>query len=285
MRMENAVEIRGLYKSFGSFEMRDLDLDIPQGYVVGLIGENGAGKTTLIKCITGANIIDSGSIRIFGSEDRTEIDGRVGVVFDECHLFQQMTGAQIGKLMSTLFGNWDQTRYSELMSTFGIPEEKKLKEYSRGMRMKIQVAVALSHNPELVIMDEATAGMDPAARDEFLDLVMDYMQDENHTVLMSSHITSDLERIADYIVFIHKGRIVMNGPKDEILENYGIAKGSERDILAIGRENIISLRREELSTSALVADRKGVAEAFPELVVDPASLDDIMVMVIRGDAA
>ena len=275
MRMENAVEIRGLCKSFGSFEMRDLDLDIPQGYVVGLIGENGAGKTTLIKCITGANIIDSGSIRIFGSEDRTEIDGRVGVVFDECHLFQQMTGAQIGKLMSTLFGNWDQTRYSELMSTFGIPEEKKLKEYSRGMRMKIQVAVALSHNPELVIMDEATAGMDPAARDEFLD----------HTVLMSSHITSDLERIADYIVFIHKGRIVMNGPKDEILENYGIAKGSERDVLAIGRENIISLRREELSTSALVADRKGVAEAFPELVVDHASLDDIMVMVIRGDAA
>ena len=153
------------------------------------------------------------------------------------------------------------------------------------MRMRIQVAVALSHNPDLVIMDEATAGMDPAARDEFLDLVMEYMQDEGHTVVMSSHITSDLEKIADYIVFIHQGRIVMNGPKDEILENYGIVRGSEPAVLAIGRENIVSIKRDEFSTSALVRDRNGVAEAYPELVVDPASLDDIMVMVIRGDAA
>lgn len=283
--MDNAVEIRGLCKSFGTFEMRDLDLDIPRGYIVGLIGENGAGKTTLIKCITGANIIDSGNIKLFGSEDRNTSKGNIGVVFDECHLFQQMTGTQIGKLMSTLFDRWDESRYEALMSSFEIPMEKKLRDYSRGMRMKIQVAVALSHCPDLLILDEATAGMDPAARDEFLDLIMEYMQDENHTVLMSSHITGDLEKIADYVVFIHKGRIVMNGPKDEILEKYGIAKGSEENILALGHENILSVRREGLFTSALVADREGVAEAFPELIVDPASLEDIMVMVIRGDAA
>ena len=283
--MDNAVEIRGLCKSFGSFGIRDLDLDIPRGYVVGLIGENGAGKTTLIKCITGANIPDSGEVRLFGSLDRNGSEGRLGVVFDECHFFQQMNGEQIGKLMSSLFANWDDARYRELMSEFDIPLDKRVKDYSRGMRMRIQVAVALSHSPDLVIMDEATAGMDPAARDEFLDLVMEYMQDESHTVLMSSHITSDLERIADYIVFIHQGRIVMNGPKDEILESYGIVKGSEAAVLAVGRENIVSVKRDQFSTSALVRDRQGVAEAYPELVVDPASLDDIMVMVIRGDAA
>ena len=282
--MDNAEEIRGLCKSFGSFGIRDLDLDIPRGYVVGLIGENGAGKTTLIKCITGANIPDSGEVRLFGSQERDGSEGRLGVVFDECHFFQQMNGEQIGKLMSSLFANWDDARYRTLMSDFGIPLDKKIKDYSRGMRMRIQVAVALSHSPDLVIMDEATAGMDPAARDEFLDLVMGYMQDEDHTVLMSSHITSDLERIADYIVFIHQGRIVMNGPKDEILESYGIVKGSESAVLAVGRENIVSVKRDQFSTSALVRDRHGVAEAYPELVVDPASLDDIMVMVIRGDA-
>ena len=282
--MDNAVEIRGLCKSFGSFGIRDLDLDIPRGYVVGLIGENGAGKTTLIKCITDANIPDSGEVRLFGSQERDGSEGRLGVVFDECHFFQQMNGEQIGKLMSSLFANWDDARYRTLMNDFGIPLDKRIKDYSRGMRMRIQVAVALSHSPDLVIMDEATAGMDPAARDEFLDLVMEYMQDEGHTVLMSSHITSDLERIADYIVFIHQGRIVMNGPKDEILENYGIVSGGESAVLAVGRENIVSVKRDQFSTSALVRDRRGVAEAYPELVVDPASLDDIMVMVIRGDA-
>lgn len=280
----NAVEIRGLCKSFGSFGLSDVSFDIPRGYVVGLIGENGAGKTTLIKCLTGAVIPDSGSIRI-GGEERSARPGEIGVVFDECHFFQQMNGRQIGRTMSGLFPGWDQASYDRMMSSFGIDQDKKLKDYSRGMRMKIQVAVALSHNPDVVLMDEATAGMDPAARDEFLDIVMEYMRDESHSVLMSSHITADLERIADYIVFIHGGRVVIDDTKDSILENYGIVKGSESQVLAIGRENIISTRRDGYGMSALVSDRNGVKEAYPELVVDPASLDDIMVMVIRGEGA
>lgn len=280
--MDYAVEIKGLNKDMGAFALRDVDFRIPRGYVVGLIGENGAGKTSLIKCITGAMRADSGTIRVLGHDGGHGI-GDVGVVFDECHFFQQMNGVQIGRLMSNLYPNWDQTVYEGLMARFGIDLDKKVRDYSRGMRMKVQVAVALSHGPDLMIMDEATAGMDPAARDEFLELVMDYMQDESHSVLMSSHITTDLERIADYIVFIHKGRIVLDGSKDEILESYGVAKGSESQLLAIGRENIVSLRREEFGASALVKDRVGVAEAYPELVVDPASLDDIMVMIIRGE--
>ena len=282
--MDNAVEIRGLNKSFGSFELRDVSFDIPRGYVVGLIGENGAGKTTLIKCLTGANLPDSGSIRING-EDRAAMPGKIGVVFDECHFFQQMSGRQIGRTMSGLFPKWDQASYERMMSSFGIDLDKKLKDYSRGMRMKVQVAVALSHSPDIILMDEATAGMDPAARDEFLDIVMEYMQDESHSVLMSSHITTDLERIADYIVFIHKGRVVFDDSKDSILENYGIVRGSASKVLAIGEENIISTRRDDYGMSALVSDRNGIKEAYPELVVDPASLDDIMVMVIRGESS
>lgn len=280
--MDYSVEITGLNKDMGAFALRDVDFRIPRGYVVGLIGENGAGKTSLIKCITGAMRTDSGTIRVLGHDSGPGI-GEVGVVYDECHFFQQMNGTQIGRLMSGLYPNWDQKSYSDLMGRFGIDLDKKVRDYSRGMRMKVQVAVALSHNPDLLIMDEATAGMDPAARDEFLELVMDYMQDESHSMLMSSHITTDLERIADYIVFIHKGRVVLDGPKDEILENYGVAKGSESQVLAIGRENIVSLRREDFGASVLVRDRTGVAEAYPELVVDPASLDDIMVMMIRGE--
>ena len=159
--------------------------------------------------------------------------------------------------------------------------DKKIKEYSRGMRMKVQAAVALSHDPRVLILDEATAGMDPAARDEFLDVVLEYMRDGTRSVIMSSHITSDLEKVADYIVFIHQGRILMNAPKDDILDSYGLAKGPENSVRMIG-DDIVAFRKDEYGACALVADRRGVAEAFPELVVDPASLEDIMVMIIRG---
>ena len=282
--MENAVEVRGLRKSYGDYEIKGLDLDIPAGYIVGLIGENGAGKTTLIKCITGANRCDSGIIKVFGSSDRTVL-GKIGVVFDECCFHKMMSGKQIGDLMADLYPEWDQSRYEFLMEKFGISLDKKVHELSRGMSMKIQVAVELSHGADLVILDEATAGMDPASRDEFLDIVMEYMQDDRHSMLMSSHITSDLERVADYIVFLHGGRIIMSEPKDEILDRYGVVKGGEAQVLAIGRENIVSLRRESYSVSALVRDRHAVKEAFPELTVDTASLDDIMVLIVRGDAA
>lgn len=275
--MGNAIEIRGLGKTFGDFSLRDIDLDIPQGYVVGLIGENGAGKTTLIKCITGADIPDSGTVTVNKSED-----SRIGVVFDECHFFQQMNGGQLSKLMAGIFPRWDPDRFGELMSAAGIPLDKRIKEYSRGMRMHVQAAVALAHSPDILILDEPTAGMDPAARDAFLDSVREYMTDESRTTLISSHITSDLERIADYIVFIHAGRIILNGPTEDILSGYGVARGSAEAIAELPEDVVVSVRHEDYSVSALVNDRDGVREAYPELVVDPASLDDIMVMIIRG---
>ena len=281
--MDNAVEIRGLCKRRGDFSMEGLDLEIPTGYVVGLIGENGAGKTTLIKCITGANILDSGEIRLFGQPFAEADRSRIGVVFDECKFMQNYDGTHLSKLMSGIFDRWDDRVFRETMSGYGIPMDKRIKEYSRGMRMKVQVAVAMAHSPDLLLMDEPTAGMDPAARDEFLDSIRRYMEDESHTAVISSHITSDLERIADYVVFMHAGRIAISGPKDDILESYGIAKGSASAVAAIDRDHVVSVRRDDYSTSALVRDRSGVAEAYPELVVDPASLEDIMVMMVRGE--
>lgn len=280
--MGNAVEIRGLCKRMGDFAIDGLDLEIPEGYVVGLIGENGAGKTTLIKCLTGAAIADSGDIRILGSPLGEADKTRIGVVFDECKFMQNFDGDHLSKLMSMLFGRWDAEGFRRLMTGYGIPMEKRIKDYSRGMRMKVQVAVALAHSPDLLLLDEPTAGMDPAARDEFLDSIREYMADERHTTVISSHITSDLEKVADYIVFLHGGRIVLNGPKDDILESYGIAKGSEAAISKLDRDDVVSIRRDDYSVSALVRDRNGVREAFPELVVDPASLDDILVMTVRG---
>ncbi len=281
--MENAVEIRGLSKRLGDFSMDRLDLTIPTGYVVGLIGENGAGKTTLIKCITGANIPDAGEIRLFGQPFAEADRSRIGVVFDECKFMANFDGRHLSKLMSMLFERWDGKVFEDMMSEYGIPMDKRVKEYSRGMRMKVQVAVAMAHSPDMIIMDEPTAGMDPAARDEFLDQVRGYMMDEGHTAIISSHITSDLERIADYIVFMHAGRIVMSGAKDDILDSYGIAKGGESAISALDRDDVVSIRRDGYSVSALVRDKHGVREAFPELVVDDASLEDILIMTVRGE--
>ncbi len=280
--LDNAVEVRGLCKSFGDFGIRDLDLDVPRGYIVGLIGENGAGKTTLIKCITGANGFDSGTIRLLDGIGN-EVPGRVGIVFDECRFPKPLSCGKIAELMADLVPNWDDPRYKALLERFSIPLDRKVRDLSRGMSMKVQVAVAMSQGADLLIMDEATSGMDPAARDDFLDIVREYMLDEGHTVLMSSHITSDLERIADYIVFLHGGRVVLSGPKDDILDNYGVVKGSEELISTLDPSIVKGIRREAYSCSVLVSDRGSVKASDPDVVVDPATLDDIMVIIVRGE--
>lgn len=278
--MANAIEISGLNKTFGVFSLRDIDLEIPKGYIVGMIGENGAGKSTLIKSITGAVIPDSGTVRI-SDGDR----GDMGIVFDDCHLPMNLNVDQIGGIMSGMFPSWDQDTYDRLVLGYGLDRTKKLSTFSRGMKMKMQVAVALSHDPKTLILDEPTAGMDPAARDEFLDLIMEYIQDEGHTVLISSHITTDLERIADYIVFMHKGRLVLSDEKDSILERYGLVRCGKDAFDALDRDTIVTSRSNDMGVTALTTDKHGMREAYPELVVDDATLDDILVMIVRGDGA
>lgn len=279
--MTDSIVIEGVSKSFGNFRLHDIDMVLPKGSVVGMIGNNGAGKTTLIKCITGAIIPDEGTIS-FPEERRP---GDIGVVFDECHLPMDLDCNKLSKVFGGLVPSWDRSIFSEMLDRFKIPMNKKINSLSRGMRMKVQTAVALAQSPEFLILDEPTAGLDPAARDEFLEDVMGFIQDEEHTVLMSSHITSDLERIADYIAFIHDGELVMFDEKDSILERYGILRcGNIGELERIGGDTIVSVRRTEFGCGALVDDKAGLREAYPEAVVDDASLDDMFVYLIRGES-
>lgn len=280
--MTGCIEIRDLCKSFEGFSLEDISLDIPVGMVTGLIGNNGAGKTTLIKCITGAVIPDSGEIRF----PEGGMSRRIAVVFNGCHLPRELNGAQISDVMKDMVDNWDPDAFRASMDRFGIPMDKKVKAMSSGMMKKLQIAVAGSQDARLIILDEPTAGLDPAARDEFLDEVLGYIQDEDRTVLISSHITSDLEKIADHIAFIRDGRLEFFDEKDSVMERYGIVKcGCEEDLRRICDSHIVAVRRNGFGVQALVDDRRGIAEAFPEAVVDPASLDDILVFMIRGDRA
>lgn len=280
--MTKSIEIRGLCKTFPGFSLDRIDLDIPVGAVTGLIGNNGAGKTTLIKCITGAAIPDSGEIRF----PEGDMSRRIAVVFDGCHLPRELNGAQISSVMGDMVERWDPDGFAVSMDRFGIPMDKKVKAMSSGMLKRLQIAVAGAQDARIVILDEPTAGLDPAARDEFLDEVLEYIQDERRTVLISSHITSDLEKIADYIAFIHDGKLEFSDEKDAVMERYGIVKcGCEDDLRRICDSHMVAVRRNGFGVQALVDDRMGIAEAFPEAVVDPASLDDILVFMIRGDRA
>lgn len=278
-----AIGVKDLNKTFDGFSLKNINLEIPQGSVVGLIGENGAGKTTLIKCITGAAIPDSGYVELMGTRIGNRGSEDIGVVFDECHFPEKLTGCQLSSVMGDILSNWDSERFRKMMSEYGIDLESKISTYSRGMMMKIQVAVAICHNPRVLILDEPTAGLDPAAREEFLDEIMSFMQNESHSVLISSHITSDLERIADYIAFIHKGNLLLCEEKNALLENFGIAKCS-KDSEISGKDRIVSIRHSDYGLSMLVKDKDEFKRSNPSMVIDDASLDDIMIYMIRGEA-
>lgn len=277
--MTGSILIKGLSKSYGDFTLGSIDLELPEGYIIGIVGNNGAGKTTMIRCITGATIPDSGSVTI--PDDL----GGIGVVFDECHMPPTLTARDLSGILPGMFDSWNQERFESLLDDYRIDMDKKIKGYSRGMGMKPQVAIALSHDPGSLILDEPTAGLDPVARDEFLDTLLEYMQDEGNTVLMSSHITSDLEKIADYILFIHDGNVVLFEDKDSLMDNYGILRcGNLPDLRMAGNGHIMGIRENDFGASALIDDKKGIREAFPELVVDDATIDDIFVYMVRGDS-
>lgn len=278
--MTDSIVIDRISKSFGDFSLKDISMELPRGCIVGMVGNNGAGKTTLMKCITGAVIPDSGSITFPGPREQ----GDIGIVFDECHLPSELDCTKLSEVFTGLVPKWDANGFSATLKRFGVPENRKVKEMSRGMRMKVQTAVALSQSPEVLILDEPTAGLDPVAREEFLDDIMGFIQDEGHTVLISSHITGDLERIADYIAFIHDGELMLFDEKDSVLERYGVLRcGNRAELEGVGGDCIVSVRTSDFGCSALVDDKSGLREAYPEAVVDDASLDDIFVYMVRGE--
>lgn len=225
----NALEIRGLTKRRGDFALQGLDLTLPAGCIMGLIGENGAGKSTTMRLILNSLRRDSGSITIYGKDNRalTARDREdIGVVMDEVGLPEYMNAAQIGRMMAGIFTRWQPEVYAAYLKKLGLPEDKPFKDFSRGMRMRLGLAAALSHQPKLLLLDEATSGLDPVVRDDILTILSDFTRDEEHAVLISSHIVSDLEKICDYVAFLHKGRLLLCEEKDRLPEEYGILRGS-----------------------------------------------------------
>lgn len=284
-----AIKVSNLSKRYKKSSRPSLDnvsLDLPQGCVLGLVGENGAGKTTLIKAITGSVKFDSGSIEVLGhdidaaSQNKTDDGFRqdIGTVLAEDSFPEIMTAGMIGNVMKSIYINWDSACYNRYLEKFGLDSKKKYKEYSRGMKMKLSIAVAMSHNAKLLLLDEATSGLDPVVRDQLLDEFNEFTRDENHSILISSHITSDLEKICDYIAFIHEGRIVMCDTKDAILDKYGILHCTD-DVLAELEDGAVAgSKSSDYGAEALVV-RSKVPDTFD---ISPVSLDDIIVYIARG---
>lgn len=284
--MENILEIQNLNKHYPSFTLQDVSFAVPNGSIVGFIGENGAGKTTTIKLILNEIKRDSGNIRIFGMDniqDEQKIKEQIGVVFDESYFHGEFKAGNIASILKKIFRSWDDSLFEQYLRQFKLPKDKIIKEYSKGMKMKLAIASALAHRPRLLILDEATSGLDPIMRSDILDLLLDFMQDETHGILFSSHITSDLEKIADYITFIHEGQIVFNRSKDDLIYRCGLLKCGAADFSRINKEDLVRWRKNECGYEALVLDKEAAKRSYPNFLIDNATVDEIMLLYVKGE--
>ena len=277
--MNNVLEINNITKDYKKFKIDNISFNLQKGYIMGFIGANGAGKTTTIKLILNMINRDSGEIKVFGLDNIREeerIKEQIGVVFDECYYLEDWTINDVEKAVSMFYKNWNSSIYEKYLKEFNLARDKKVKDLSRGMRMKLMIAVAFSHEAKLLILDEPTSGLDPVARDEFLDILRDYIEDEEKSVIFSSHITSDIEKIADYITYINNGKIIFTGEKDEFLEKYCIIKGGKEDITESQKKEIIGLRMHSTGFEGLIELKKAVGFSS-KVIIEKASLDEIMI--------
>ena len=282
----SALEVKNLTKDYGDFVLDKLNFTLPRGVIMGLIGENGAGKSTTINCILNEIQKDDGEILIFGKDhisNEIEIKSKLGVVFDENHFPDIFTPMEIGKYMAGIYSGWEWATYRQFLEKFELPKDKKIKDFSKGMKVKLAFAVALSHKAELLILDEATSGLDPIIRDDVLDMLIDFVQDENHSVLVSSHITSDLEKVADYITFIHKGKLVFSHDKDDLVDNYGIVSCGSVIFDTLDKTDTIAYRNEDYQYKVLVRNRNKAAKNYPKAIVSPATIEEIMLFYVKGE--
>ncbi len=283
--MENAICIRGLCKHYEDFSLENLDLTVPTGTIVGFVGENGAGKTTTLKAIFGAIRTDGGSIEVLGCTDPNRLDkSQIGVVMEDSFFYETLTPRQVNSIMKSLQPGWDSAEFARLLHDYQLPEKKLIKDMSKGMRMKFRLATALAHRPKLLILDEATSGLDPVVRGEVLDYLRDYIQDESHSVLMSSHITSDLEKVADSIAYLHKGRLLFQMDRDELLEKYGVLRCSPEQLEVLDNRLKVATRKTGFTCETLVSDAAAARRALPDAVIDRASIEDIMQFYTGRDA-
>lgn len=284
--MKNAIEINNLIKKYDTkFQLGEINLKIPSGTIVGLIGENGAGKTTLIKSILNILHIDNGNIKIFDKDykkEETIIKEDIGVVLDNMFFPEILNVKDINSIMKDTYKNWDTDLFFSYLKNWDIPLNKKIKELSKGMRKKFEIATALSHHPKLLILDEPTSGLDPVVRNEVLDIFLKFISDEEHTILLSTHITSDLEHIADNIIFIDKGKIILEDTRDDIMDNYGILKCDIDYFKNIDKEDIISYKKNKYDYNILVKNIEKVRNKYKKCIIDKMTLDDLMVLMIKG---
>lgn len=281
----NILSVRGLTKRYQDFTLNNVSFSVPYGSIVGLIGENGAGKSTIIKMITNVIKSDSGNVAMFKNEGVVPVEekSKLAVVFDGSNFPDVLNVQTLNNVLKNIYPNWNEEKYFSMISKLDLPKGKKIKDFSKGMKMKLSIIVAFSHNANLMILDEATSGLDPVVRDDILDMLLDFVQDETNSVLVSSHITGDLEKIADYIIFIHKGKLLFNLPKDELMYSYGILKCGEEEFHKLDKEDIVAYRKQDYSFDVLISDRQGLTKKYPKANIETATIDEIMVLYIKGE--
>ena len=281
--MTNAIELNHISKSFGEFSLKNVTLAIPAGTICGLVGENGAGKSTTIRLLMGVLRPDSGTASVLGvdvsSPEFRDVKEDVGVVLDEAYFPESLNAVQVGKIMAATYRRWDQGLYDGYLKRFDLPEKKQFKDFSRGMRMKLAIAVALSHQPKLLVLDEATAGLDPIVRDEVLDIFNEFTREEDHSILISSHILSDLEKLCDYIAFIHKGDLLFCQEKDRLLEEYGIFEDSRENLDCLQPEAIVAREESRYGGVRALVKRDLAPTGFR---LEKPTVEDVVLFLVKG---
>ena len=284
--MEAILQVENLTKQYPDFKLDHVSFSIPKGTIMGLIGENGAGKSTTINAILNLIQRDEGTVTFWGeklSADSRQIKEDIGVVFDGINFYETLTPAKVGKISAAAYKQWDHTVYCDYLNKFQLPSGKEIKTFSKDMKMKLCIAVALSHKPKLLILDEATGGLDPIMRDDILDVFLEFVQDENHSILISSHITADLEKVADYITFIHEGKVLFCKSKDELRYKYGILRCGSTLFDTIDKSEILACRKQDYQWDVLVADKEKAQRTYKTAVIDDASIDDILLLYVKGE--
>lgn len=276
----NAIEIKNLTKHYKDFTLDNVSLTLPCGCIMGLVGENGAGKSTTIKLILDMLRKESGEIKLLGTEHTLCSKEDIGVVLEENGFPESLNGAEMNKIFKNVYKQWNEEQYFGYLEKFELPTKKKIKDFSKGMKMKLYIAAALSHGARLLILDEPTSGLDPVVRDEILDIFNDFTRDENNSILISSHIVSDLEKLCDYIAFIHKGKLILCEEKDRLLNEYCLIQCDESTFARMNKSHILGYRKSEYGISAVI---KAIA-ANGDISISPLNLEELFVYMIRGKA-
>ncbi len=280
--MEYILEVNNVSKKYDTFALKDVSFKLPKGMIMGFIGENGAGKTTTIKIILDIIKTYEGNIKIFGQDKNTELNKDIGVVLDDAFFPEILTPKDIDIIMQDIYENWDSKLYNDYLNKFNL-QNKPIKTFSKGMRKKLEIITALSHHPKLLILDEPTSGLDPVGRSEIIDIFQDFIQNEDCSILFSTHITTDLEHIADYITFINNGEIVLSKTSDEILNNFGIVKCSEKEFKKVDKKDYLKYRLNACDYELLVENKKDFKKKYDFKIIDKITLDELMVMMIKGE--